>query len=205
MSVAPLDNNTIVAGLKEALKVGTRNAVNSTSAMDGFLANELIRIALPDQLKPVGNALRMVGMGGQYDQLELAMNRAAERAAGEATDVFVDAVTQMTFADAREILQGNETAATNYFRDKTSDRLRTRFSPIVDQKMQEVGLARLYQDLVNRYRAIPLVPKVDLDLNSYVTVNALKGLFTVLGQEEQKIRSDPAARVTPLLKRVFGQ
>jgi hypothetical protein len=204
LGVAPLDDATIVSGLKEALRVGTRNAVASTSRMDGFLADELIRIALPEQLETMGNALRRVGLGGQFDQLQLTMNRAAEHAAGEATDVFIDAVRQMTFEDARNILQGNETAATDHFRSTTSDSLRARFSPIVNQKMREVGLARLYQDLVGRYTALPFASKPELDLGSYVTEKTLDGLFTVLAQEESKIRSDPAARITPLLQRVFG-
>lgn len=204
LGVGPLDDDTIVAGLREALEVGTRNTVDSTSSLNGFLANELIRIALPDQLEGMGNALRTIGFGAQVDELEVAMNRTAERAAGEATSVFVDGIRQMTFADARQILQGNETAATDYFRRTTSDTLRRRFSPIVHQKMQEVGVVRTYDGLLKTYEAIPLVSKPDMDLYRYVTDEALDGLFTVLAQEEQKIRTDPAARITPLLQRVFG-
>ncbi len=205
LGLQPLDDDTIVSGLKEALEVGTRNAVDSTSRMDGFLTNELIRIALPDQLEKMGDGLRRIGFGGKVDEFEVAMNRAAEKASGEATDVFIDAVREMSFADARQILQGGETAATDYFRAKTSDQLRQRFSPIVEQKMQQVGVVNRYQELVDLYSSFPLASKPDLDVYRYVTNKALDGLFTVVAQEESQIRTDPAARVTPLLKRVFAQ
>jgi hypothetical protein len=205
LGLQTLDDDTIVSGLKEALQVGTRNAVDSTSRMDGFLTNELIRIALPDQLEQMGDGLRRIGFGGKVDEFEVAMNRAAEKASGEATDVFINAVREMSFADARQILQGGETAATDYFRAKTSDQLRQRFSPIVEQKMQQVGVVNHYQELVNLYSSFPLASKPDLDVNRYVTDKALDGLFTVVAQEESQIRTDPAARVTPLLKRVFSQ
>ena len=205
LGLQPLDDDTIVSGLKEALQVGTRNAVDSTSRMDGFLTNELIRIALPEELEKMGDGLRRIGFGGKVDEFEVAMNRAAEKASGEATDVFIDAVRQMSFADARQILQGGETAATDYFRAKTSDQLRQRFSPIVKQKMQQVGVVNRYQELVDLYSSFPLASKPDLDVYRYVTDEALDGLFTVVAQEESQIRTDPAARVTPLLKRVFAQ
>ncbi len=132
------------------------------------------------------------------------MNRAAEQAAGEATDVFLETISRMTIKDAFGILNGGETAATDYFKRTTSDTLRTRFSPIVDTKMNEVGLVRLYDDVVNTARALPLVPVPQVDLRSYVTDRSLDGLFTILAQEEEKIRTDPSARVTELLRTVFG-
>jgi hypothetical protein len=199
-----LDEGTIVAGLKEALEVGTTRAVESTSRQNGFNGNPLIRIPLPEELEQMASGLRTIGFGAQVDELELSMNRAAEKAAGEAGPVFWNAVKQMSFADANTILRGDETAATEYFRDRTSNELRRRFAPIVDQSMQEVGLARLYDDLVGRLAMLPLVPKPQLDLREYVTNGALGGLFTVLGQEEAKIRGDPAARTTALLQTVFG-
>jgi hypothetical protein len=199
-----LDESTIVAGLKDALRVGTERAVTSTSAVNGFLGNELIRIALPEQLDATAKGLRAVGFGAQVDELEVAMNRAAERAAGEATPIFIDAVQAMSFADARAILSGPEDAATRYFERKTSDGLRARFAPIVDASMQEVGLARLYESLMGNVRRLPLVPSPDLELDAYVTDRSLAGLFTVLGQEEARIRADPAARSTELLRRVFA-
>ncbi len=204
MPATTLDEGTIARGLREALEVGSRNAVARTSTLDGFLRNELIRIAVPEELDTMTSALRRFGFGAQVDELELAMNRSAERAAGEATDVFLGAIRGMTLADAREILQGPDTAATDYFRRATSDELRARFEPIVAEKMEAVGLARLYGDLVARYQALPVPKQPAPDLQDHVTEQALAGLFTVLGEEERKIRNDPAARTTELLRRVFG-
>ena len=200
-----LDDQTVVAGLKEALRVGTDRSVNRASQLDGYYRNPQIRIPLPDQLDKVASSLRAIGMGAQVDELELTMNRAAEKAATEAAPVFVDAITQMSFADARAILQGNERAATDYFEGRTRPTLADRFSPIVEQSMNEVGLVRVYDDVVGRVAALPLVPVPTLDLRSYVTDSALDGLFTLLAQEEGRIRQDPAARTTQLLKTVFGQ
>ncbi len=200
----PLDAATVAAGLKEALQVGTERTVLSTSSVDGFLANQLIRIALPEQFHGMAKALRTVGFGSQVDALEVAMNRAAERAAGEAKTVFWAAIRQMSVADAFGILNGGDTAATTYFRDHTEATLRSRFQPIVEQKMGEVGLYRIYEDVVERYRAIPFVTTPPLDLGDYVTDKSLDGLFLVLAQEEKRIREDPVARTTELLRRVFG-
>ena len=199
-----LDEGTVVAGLKEALRVGAENTVSSTSARDGFFGNPLIRIPVPEQLETMAQGLRKIGFGQQIDDFELAMNRAAEQAAGEAFDVFAGAISQMSFSDARGILEGGETAATEYFQRVTSDELRGRFSPIVDQSMQKVGLVQVYDQLLARWRQVPLVPQPDFDLNRYVTDQGLGGLFHVLGEEEKKIRTDPAARVTELLQTVFG-
>jgi hypothetical protein len=201
-----LDESTVVAGLKEALRVGTDRSVLSTARVDGFLADELIRIALPDQLAPVAARLRTFGLGSYVDELEIGMNRAAELAAGEAREVFWTAVTSMTVSDAFGILDGDDTAATEYFRGRTTDALTARFAPIVRTKMDEVGLARLYGDLTAAYARIPLTDRPEpVDLDAYVTDATLSGLFTVLGQEERRIRLDPAARTTELLRRVFGR
>jgi len=200
-----LDEATVLAGLKEALTVGSGNAVTSTSAVDGFLGDALIRIALPDQLDDAASTLRSVGLGSYVDELEVAMNRAAEQAAGEARDIFWSAVTAMTIADAFAILRGHETAATDYFRAHTESELRARFAPIVAQKTESVGLGRLYRQAADAYATLPLTTKPELvDLDEYVTDEALDGLFTVLAREEQAIRQDPAARTTDLLRRVFG-
>ena len=199
-----LDTATIIAGLKEALEVGTRNAVRSTSAPNGFLGNSLIKIATPSELSTMTRTLRKVGLGGEVDKFETALNRAAERASAEATAVFLDAVRQMTIADARGILQGGDTAATRYFERVTTMPLTARFTPIVNAKMNEVGLNRIYQGMKNRYNAIPLVPRLEFDLTQYVVKETLDGLFTVVGQEETKIRRDPGARVTDLLRQVFS-
>jgi len=195
----------VVSGLKQALEVGTRNAVDLTSRNNGYLGNPLIRIELPGALDKMASGLRVVGFGAQVDELEVAMNRAAERAAGEATDVFWQGIRQMSFSDAVGILNGGDTAATDYFERTTRDTLRARFEPIVSSKMDEVGVVRSYDQLIGRYEAIPFTSKPSFDLRSYVTEKSLDGLFTVLGEEERKIRTDPAARVTPLLQEVFGK
>lgn len=198
------DRATIAAGLREALRVGSERAVAATSRRDGFLGNALIRIAVPDELDSAATALRRVGLGSQVDALEVSMNRAAEQASGEAFDVFAGAIRGMTLEDVVGVWRGGDTAATAYFREHTQDALRARFEPIVATSMQRVGLARLYGDLVARVRALPLVEAPTLDLEDYVTDRTLDGLFTVLGQEETRIRQDPAARTTELLREVFG-
>lgn len=201
----PLDEATVAAGLRDALRVGTENSVLSTSRPGGFLDNELIRVNLPDQLTPVASTLRKLGLGSHVDALEAAMNRAAEQAAGQAKSVFWTAITEMSIADAFSILRGNDTAATDYFQAKTSTRLRARFGPIVSSQISSLGLADQYNQVVDTYNAVPLTSKPELvDLNEYVTDRTLEGLFTVLAREEQKIRHDPLARTTDLLKRVFG-
>jgi Protein of unknown function (DUF4197) len=200
-----LDEATVLAGLKEALKVGSDNTVTTTSSVDGFLGNALIRIAVPEQLDSAASTLRSVGLGSYVDELEVAMNRAAEQASSEARELFWTAITSLTIGDAFALLRGHDTAITDFFRDRTEADLRLRFTPIVSEKTQSVGLGRLYGDLANTYNALPLTSKPQLvDLDAYVTDQALEGLFTVLAQEEQAIREDPAARTTALLRKVFG-
>jgi hypothetical protein len=199
-----LDSETVVAGLKEALTVGTERTVATTSKSDGYWANPLIRIVIPSELKGVANTLRGIGLGEEVAKFELAMNRAAEQAAGEATGVFWNAIKKMSIADAWGILGGDDSAATVYFRQQTSAELRKRFMPIVKQKMSDVGLYDTYSGLLDVYNKIPLVSKPTLDLDAFVTDNALRGLFTVLVSEEKRIRDDPVARTTDLLRRVFG-
>ena len=200
-----LDESTVIAGLKEALRVGTQNTVLSTSKLDGYLGNQLIRIAIPEQLESMADALRRVGLGGQVDELEIGMNRAAELAAGEAREVFWEAIAGMTISDAFGILEGGDTAATDYFRGRTEAVLYDRFHPIVQGKMEEVGLSRIYASVAETYNSLPLSGTPQLvDLDEYVTERALAGLFTLLAREEQRIRRDPLARTTDLLRRVFG-
>lgn len=199
-----LDDRTIVAGLREALRVGTDRTVQATGRIDGFLANPSIRIPLPEPLEQTAAGLRQVGLAGPVDELERAMNRAAERAASEATPVFVQAITRITFADARGLLYGGERAATDYFERTTRDELRLRFEPVVRSGMDQVGLVRLYDGLIGELARYPWIPRPRLDLDAYVTQGALDGLFFVLAQEEARIRADPAARTTELLRRVFG-
>lgn len=195
----------IGSGLKEALKIGTENAVNLTGRADGYFRNRAIKILMPEKLQTLEKGLRLVGYGPQVDEFVLSMNRAAERAAPAAQRIFWDAIGKMTFDDARKILDGGDTAATDYFKAKTSDELAAAFRPVVDQTMNEVGVTRQYKGLVGRYEAIPLVKSVTFDVDEYVVTKALDGLFHVLGEEERKIRADPAARVTDLLQEVFAK
>jgi hypothetical protein len=201
---APLDEETVARGLKQALTVGTGRAAGQVGSRDGYLGDETLRILLPSELRDVASTLRRVGLGGKVDELEVAMNRAAEQAAGEATDVFADAIADLTIADAWSILRGHDTAATEYFRGRTSAALTARYRPIVETRLREVGGYDDYAALVARLESLPFVEPPELDLVGHVTEHALEGLFTVLAVEERKIREDPVARTTRLLQRVFG-
>jgi len=200
-----LSETKVASGLKEALKIGTQNTVNLTGKTDGYFKNEAIKILMPEKLKTLETGLRAVGYGPKVDEFILSMNRAAERAAPSAKQIFWDAIGAMSFDDAKKILGGGETAATEYFRGKTSDQLTTAFRPIVEKATNEVGVTRQYKDLVGRYQAIPFAKSESLDMDHYVVGKALEGLFHVLGEEEKKIRTNPTARVTDLLKEVFGK
>ena len=191
-------------GLKEALRVGTDNAVRSTGRVDGFFRNAAIKILRPKQLRTVERGLRAVGQGAIVDEFVLGMNRAAEKAAPFARDIFVDAIMEMTFDDARRIFSGGDTAATDYFRAKTEERLARAFRPIVEDAMDDVGVTRQYKELVGTYGAF-LGGGEAVDIDGYVVARALDGIFHVLGEEERKIRRDPAARVTAFLREVFGR
>lgn len=201
-----LDERTVAAGIKEALRVGSDRTVESTSRRGGFLENSLIRITIPEQLSKPAGIMRDFGMGNLVDELESGMNRAAELAAAEAKQVLWNAITEMTVQDALGILRGGDNAATEYFRRKTGPVLRERFRPIVESKIESIGLSRVYNRFTDTYNIIDIEGKPELvELDEYVTSRALDGLFTVLGREELKIREDPVARTTDLLKRVFGQ
>jgi len=203
-STAGLSNDKIVAGLKEALQVSTTKAVSLTGKPDGFLKNEAIKIFLPPKLQSVGRGLRMLGMGKRVDELEVGMNRAAEQATPEAKKIFIAAVRNMSFDDARKILTGGDTAATEYFKRASSDDLTTAFSPIVVQSMQRVGVIEQY----NRVLASAPAGRAlagQFDLNKYVVAKTLDGLFLMLGEEEKKVRKDPAAQTTSLLREVFAR
>jgi hypothetical protein len=200
----PLGETELIAGLKEALRVGAGNAVQSTSRLDGYYRNPQIKIPLPENVRKAENLLRMAGLGDQVDAFEQSMNRAAEKAAPEAKALFVETIGQMTFADARRILKGRENEATLFFKEHTYQPLLQRFKPMVHTAMSEVGATRYYQTLHSKVRNIPMAGSMTLDLDQYVTQGALDGLFYMLAQEEAKIRRDPAARVTELLRRVFG-
>jgi uncharacterized protein DUF4197 len=190
--------------LKEALQVGTENAVKLTGKTDGYFANQAIKILLPERLKSLESGLRLVGYGPQVDELVLGMNRAAEHAAPAARQIFLDAIGEMTIDDARKILDGPRTAATDYFKGKTTGTLTTAFTPIVQKSMGQVGVTQKYEELLGRAKSIPFLNTEQYDLDHYVVGKALDGLFHVVGEEEAKIRTHPAARVTDLLREVFG-
>ena len=202
-----LDTTTVVKGLKEALATGTERAVASVAQPDGYFGNQLIKIMLPERLQQAANLLRQVGYQQQVDALVLSMNRAAEQAAPRAASFFGEAIREMTVEDARAILQGGDTAATRFFEDKTRERLFTSFKPSVSKSMDQLGTARAYKEMIGKYETLPLVSlaaKPSLDLDSYVTNKALDGLFRMVAEEEKKIRTNPAARTTELLRTVFG-
>ncbi|GAB4389957.1 MAG: DUF4197 domain-containing protein [Thermodesulfovibrionales bacterium] len=208
LGIAPaeegLSDDTVVSGLKEALSVASEKAVGAVSRTDGYFANPDIKILFPEKIRKVGEVLSAVGYQRQVDDFVLSMNRAAEKAAAGALPIFADAITEMTFEDARGILEGGDTSATEYFKAKTSERLYESFKPIVSSSMDEVGVTRSYKEMMGRYSAIPLAGGESIDLDHYVTGKSLDGLFFMLGEEEKKIRTDPAARVTDLLRKVFG-
>jgi len=200
-----LSEARIASGLKEALQVGTDNAVGVTGRLDGYFRNQAIKILMPEKLQALEKGLRLVGYGQQVDEFVLSMNRAAERAAPFAKQIFWDAIGEMSFDDARKILTGGDTAATQYFKARTSDKLAAAFRPVVGQTMDEVGVARQYKELVGLAKVVPFVKSEALDIDQYVVTKALDGLFYVVAEEERKIRTDPMARVTDLLKEVFAK
>lgn len=200
-----LSDAEIADGLKEALQVGTGNTVQTVSKVGGYYKNPKIKIPLPGSVQKVEKLIRAAGYGSQVDAFVLSMNQAAEKAAPEAKAIFWDAIKQMTITDARKILDGPENGATLYFKEKTSGRLSEVFKPIVHNSMSEVGVTQKYQELDGKMAGLPMVGSMRFDLDQYVNDKALDGLFLMLAEEEKKIRQDPAARTTDLLKEVFGK
>ena len=199
------DDKTVVSGLKEALTIGTKKAVKTVSQPDGYFANKMIKISMPEKIQGVANVLGEVGYRKEVDEFVLSMNRAAEKAAPQAASLFVEAIKDMSIEDAGKILNGGDTAATEFFRRKTSGKMYDVFKPVISSSMNEVGTTRSYKGMMSKYESIPFVDKQALDLDHYVTNKALDGLYYMVGEEEKKIRTDPAARVTDLLKTVFGK
>ena len=205
-SVSSLDDSTIISGLKEALSLGTAKAVNLVSAENGYLRNETIKILLPEKIQKMSEILRAAGFDKEVDAFVLSMNRAAEKAAPKAKPIFIAAVKEMSFQDARNILDGGNTAATEYFKGKTSTKLSDAFNPVISSSMNKTGVTKSYKALKNKYLSIlPLSTTESIDLDHYVTTKALEGLFYMLGQEEAKIRTNPKARTTEILKKVFAK
>ncbi|MBK7385143.1 MAG: DUF4197 domain-containing protein, partial [Flavobacteriales bacterium] len=197
----------VVAGLKEALQVGADRTVTKASAADGFWSDTRIRIPFPEEAVKVRTTLMDLGMNKPVEDFEKTLNKAAETAAKEAVPVFVDAITSMTIADELNLLRGGENAATVFLREKTSSALRARFMPIVERATSEVALTNHWQPLANAYNATTILTggkAVDPDLNGYVATKAMDGLFLLLAEEEKRIRQDPLARTTDLLRRVFA-
>ncbi|HTF80582.1 MAG TPA: DUF4197 domain-containing protein [Cytophagales bacterium] len=201
---APLTEGEIAQGLKEALKVGSRNASNTLSVTDGFNRNSLVRIPFPPEAKVVADKLRSIGMGSKVDEFELTLNRAAEKASNEAANIFVNAITSMTINDAVGILKGQDNAATEYLKRTTSPQLTTAFKPHIQTALNSTYATSKWTEITSIYNKIPMVKPVNTDLVSYTNEKALQGLFFVVAQEELKIRKDPAARVSDILRRVFG-
>jgi len=200
----PLDQKTVVAGLKEALKIGTQNAVLTSGKENGFYHNSRIKIPVPNELNKVTKALNKLGLKRFVDKFEVQMNRSAENAVKQATEIFVAAIVQMTIQDAFNILNGDDTAATQYFRDKTEVQLKVKFKPVVNNAMRQLSFYTSYEKMLKTYESIPFSQKLNLDIEVYILDKTTDGLFLLIADEEKQIRQNPAARVTDLLKRVFG-
>ncbi len=202
---SPLSDSKVASGLKEALQTGAKRAVRVTGTTDGFFGNQAIKILLPKNLRPLATGLGAMGFQPKIDAFVLSMNRAAEAAAPSAEKIFGDAILAMSFDDARKILSGGDTAATDYFKAKTTSELTAAFRPFVEKTMAENGVTQQYEALTGELKSIPFAKSETLDINKYVVGKALDGLFYMLAQEEKNIRKNPAARTTDLLKEVFGK
>ena len=193
------------AGLKEALSIGTENAVKLIGQPDGFFKNELVKILMPEKLRGVEKVLRMAGMSKPIDEFVLSMNRAAETATPLATKFFKQAILEMTFDDARKIVTGGDTSATDFFKGKTQEKLSVEFKPVIQKAMAQYEVTRQFDAVVVNIRKLPFVKADVPDVEEYVLGKALGGLFLMIGEQEKKIRKDPAAQVTALLREVFGK
>jgi len=200
----PQSNIDISQGLKEALNKGISQQVTKLTATDGFFKNEMVKILLPEELQKVDKTLRDIGLSSLADEGLKVLNRAAEDAVKEATPIFVNAIKEMTFNDARNILMGSDNAATTYLQNTTSQALYTKFSPVVTNSLSKVGADKVWTDIINRYNKVPLVKKVNPDLTDYVTNQAMQGVFTMIAVEEKNIRTNVNARTSEVLKRVFA-
>ena len=194
----------ISAGLKEALNNGITKQVSKLTAEDGFYKNDFVKILLPSELQKVDRTLRSLGMSSLADEGLKVLNRAAEDAVKEATPIFVDAVKNMTFADAKTILMGNENSATTYLETATSTELYDKFSPVIVTSLDKVNADKIWAQMINKYNSIPLVKKVSPDLKDYVTKETMKGVFKMVAVEEKEIRVNLKARTSPLLQSIFA-
>lgn len=202
---ATLNDTKIAGGLKEALRVGIDKTVTLLGKTDGYYKNDLVKISMPEQIKPIESILRKVGMGNKTDEFILSMNRAAEAAAPKARDIFIEAIASMSIDDAKKLLEGKETAATDFFKAKTYNSLSQAYKPVISKTMGQYGVTGQYQNLIGKYKALPFASQIPaFDLDQYVVKKSLDGLFYMVGKQEQAIRKDPAARVSELLQQVFG-
>jgi len=199
-----ISNQDAVGGLRAALEKGSQAAVGALGRTDGFLGNPKVKIPLPESLSRAEALMRRVGMGKYADELVVSMNRAAEAAVPEAKQLLVDSVRKMSVQDAKGILTGGETSATDYFRRTTRDQLHARFLPIVKRSTAKVGVAQRYNEYAEKGASLGLVRKEDASLDEYVTQKALDGLYLMVAEEEKKIRKDPVGTGSALLKKVFG-
>ena len=197
--------NMLVSGFKQALSIGTEKAVQTVSKPDGYFGNQAIKILLPDSMQKVADVLGKLGMQKQVDDFIVSMNRAAEKAAPQAASIFGAAIKDMSIEDAQTIYSGGDTAATEFFKEKTSAQIFSAFKPIISASMEEVGTTAQFNAIMSKYNSMPLVPKKTINIEEYVTTKATDGLFTMVGEEEKKIRTNPAARTTDLLKSIFGK
>jgi hypothetical protein len=191
-------------GIKEALIKGTDASVAIVSKINGYFSNPEIKIPFPENAKDIESKLRGIGLGSQVDEIVLSVNRAAEDAAKQAAPIFVSAVKGMSISDAINIVKGNNDAATRYLERTTTPELKAKFTPVIKASLDKVNATRLWEDAIKAYNQIPFVSKKNPDLTAYVTDKAISGLFVMIAKEEQKIRKDPVARTTDLLKKVFG-
>lgn len=194
----------IGAGLKEALNKGIDKQVTRLTATDGFYKNEAVKILVPDELQKVDRTLRKIGLGNLADDGIKSLNRAAEDAVKEATPIFAAAIRNMSFTDAKNILLGNDNAATSYLQTSTTSQLYAKFLPVVQASMGRVGADKIWAGIITKYNGLPLVSKVNPDVNDYVTNKAMEGVFKMIAVEEKNIRTDLSARTSPLLKKVFA-
>jgi Protein of unknown function (DUF4197) len=205
VNVGPgLSESKVASGLKQALQVGSENAVKIVGKPNGYFSNPAIKIEMPKDLHLLESGMRELGFGPKIDEFILSMNRSAEAAAPAARKIFIDAIFAMTFEDAKRILSGDNTAATQYFKEKTTGQLTDAFTPVVKKTMDENGVVRQYDALTEQYKNIPFAKSQSLDIDHYVVSKALDGLFYELGEQEKQIRTNPAARTTDLLKEVFA-
>lgn len=200
----PISNTEIASGLREALNLGIEKQVSKLALEDGFHKNELVKILLPAELQKVDKTLRDIGLGNLADEGLRVLNRAAEDAVGEATPIFINAVKGITFNDARNILLGNDNAATMYLTQTTREPLYGKFHPLIQESFEKVGADRIWNNLITRYNELPLTTEVNPDLTDYVTQEALKGVYTMIAVEEKVIRENVSSRTTVLLRKVFA-